>query len=104
MVVGIENKFDRFVSGFADGGDHILGFLGEVGIDNCHIVLKNHPDVVAAAKGYRHVSGADGRITEKDAGGHFYHIVEFHGRNLLFLNCLCLLDFPADPCCQNAAG
>ncbi len=101
MVVGVEHIFDRLVGGFADGGHHILRLLGEIGVDHHHVVLEDHPDVVAAAERDGHVGGADGCVAEKDPRGHFHHIVELHSRDLFFLYCL---NCPADPCCQNAAG
>src|SRR5579871_4202724 len=82
VVVRIEDVADRLVGRLLDGGDHVAGFLGEVGVDDQDVILEDDPDVVAAAEWHVLVGGADRRVAEEDARGDLLDLVEFHRRQV----------------------
>ncbi len=67
MMVGVEREPDGFVGHLPDLGDHFLGALGEVPVDDQDEVLEDHPPLVA-------VSLVEVPLVEVDAGGDFLHL------------------------------
>ena len=83
VVVRVEHIADRLVGRFLDRLDDVVGFLGEVGVDDHDVVLEYDPDVVAAAEGNVGALRADRRIAEEDARRDFLDVVEPHLRHFV---------------------
>ena len=83
VMMGVEDVANRFIRGFLDGLDHVAGLLGEVGVDDGDIIFKDDPDIIAAAERDVRSFGADGGITEENAGRNFFDFVELKLGNVI---------------------